>query len=99
MRVRKTVFSAARLGMRFTPGTRAQPNEMRLLVDKPMIQYGADPPSPQFCRISSLFPWSIVRGEPHTLLERSDLICTFPALSAFPGALLRLESCLLLGAA
>ena len=39
MRVRKGVFPAAGLGTRFLPATKAQPQEMLPLVDKPTIQY------------------------------------------------------------
>ena len=41
-RVRKAVFPAAGLGTRFLPVTKAQPKEMLPLVDKPIIQYGAE---------------------------------------------------------
>ena len=41
-RVRKAVFPAAGLGTRFLPATKAQPKEMLPLVDKPLIQYGAE---------------------------------------------------------
>ena len=41
-RVRKAVFPAAGLGTRFLPATKAQPKEMLPLVDKPIIQYGAE---------------------------------------------------------
>ena len=37
--VRKAVFSAAGLGTRFLPATKASPKEMLPLVDKPLIQY------------------------------------------------------------
>jgi UTP--glucose-1-phosphate uridylyltransferase len=40
--VRKAVFPAAGLGTRFLPATKAQPKEMLPLVDKPIIQYGAE---------------------------------------------------------
>ncbi len=39
MRVRKGVFTAAGLGTRLLPATKAQPKEMLPLVDKPIIQY------------------------------------------------------------
>ncbi len=39
MKVRKAVFPAAGLGTRFLPATKAQPEEMLPLVDKPIIQY------------------------------------------------------------
>jgi len=39
MRVRKAVFPAAGLGIRFLPATKAQPKEMLPIVDKPVIQY------------------------------------------------------------
>ncbi len=42
MKVRKAVFPAAGLGTRFLPATKAQPNEMLPLVDKPIIQYGVE---------------------------------------------------------
>ncbi|MGE0404931.1 MAG: UTP--glucose-1-phosphate uridylyltransferase, partial [Candidatus Korobacteraceae bacterium] len=42
MKVRKAVFPAAGLGTRFLPATKAQPKEMLPLVDKPIIQYGAE---------------------------------------------------------
>jgi UTP--glucose-1-phosphate uridylyltransferase len=41
-RVRKAVFPAAGLGTRFLPATKAQPKEMLVLVDKPIIQYGVE---------------------------------------------------------
>src|SRR6202166_1961038 len=41
-KVRKAVFPAAGLGTRFLPATKAQPKEMRPLVDKPLIQYGVE---------------------------------------------------------
>ena len=40
--IRKAVFPAAGLGTRFLPATKAQPKEMLVLVDKPVIQYGVD---------------------------------------------------------
>src|SRR5437899_8339723 len=40
--VRKAVFPAAGLGTRFLPATNAQPKEMLLIVDKPIIQYGVE---------------------------------------------------------
>lgn len=42
MKVRKAVFPAAGLGTRFLPATKAQPKEMLVLVDKPIIQYGVE---------------------------------------------------------
>jgi UTP--glucose-1-phosphate uridylyltransferase len=39
MKVRKAVFTAAGLGTRLLPATKAQPKEMLPLVDKPIIQY------------------------------------------------------------
>ncbi len=39
MKIRKAVFTAAGLGTRMLPATKAQPKEMLPLVDKPMIQY------------------------------------------------------------
>jgi UTP--glucose-1-phosphate uridylyltransferase len=42
MRVRKAVFPAAGLGTRFLPATKAQPKEMLVVVDKPVIQYGVE---------------------------------------------------------
>ncbi len=42
MPVRKAVFPAAGLGTRFLPATKAQPKEMLVLVDKPVIQYGVE---------------------------------------------------------
>ena len=41
-KVRKAVFPAAGLGTRFLPATKAQPKEMLVLVDKPVIQYGVE---------------------------------------------------------
>jgi UTP--glucose-1-phosphate uridylyltransferase len=38
-KIRKAVFPAAGLGTRFLPATKAQPKEMLILVDKPIIQY------------------------------------------------------------
>ena len=40
--VRTAVFPAAGLGTRFLPATKAQPKEMLVLVDKPIIQYGVE---------------------------------------------------------
>ena len=40
--VRKAVFPAAGLGTRFLPATKAQPKEMLVLVDKPVMQYGVE---------------------------------------------------------
>jgi UTP--glucose-1-phosphate uridylyltransferase len=40
--VRKAVFPAAGLGTRFLPATKAQPKEMLVLVDTPVIQYGVE---------------------------------------------------------
>lgn len=40
--IRKAVFPAAGLGIRFLPATKAQPKEMLPLVDKPIIQYGVE---------------------------------------------------------
>ncbi|HEV8396409.1 MAG TPA: UTP--glucose-1-phosphate uridylyltransferase GalU [Vicinamibacterales bacterium] len=42
MAVRTAVFPAAGLGTRFLPATKAQPKEMLVLVDKPVIQYGVE---------------------------------------------------------
>lgn len=39
MKVRKAVISAAGLGTRFLPATKAQPKKMLPIVDKPTIQY------------------------------------------------------------
>src|SRR5436309_1108980 len=39
MTVRKAVIPAAGLGTRFLPATKAQPQEMLPVVDKPAIQY------------------------------------------------------------
>ncbi|HUU50081.1 MAG TPA: UTP--glucose-1-phosphate uridylyltransferase GalU [Nitrospinota bacterium] len=39
MKIRKAVFPAAGLGIRFLPATKASPKEMIPLVDKPLIQY------------------------------------------------------------
>jgi UTP--glucose-1-phosphate uridylyltransferase len=40
--IRTAVFPAAGLGTRFLPATKAQPKEMLVLVDKPVIQYGVE---------------------------------------------------------
>jgi UTP--glucose-1-phosphate uridylyltransferase len=40
--IRKAVFPAAGLGTRFLPATKAQPKEMLVLVDRPVIQYGVE---------------------------------------------------------
>lgn len=40
--IRKAVFPAAGMGTRFLPATKAQPKEMLVLVDKPVIQYGVE---------------------------------------------------------
>ena len=39
MKIRKAVIPAAGWGTRFLPATKAQPKEMLVLVDKPIIQY------------------------------------------------------------
>ncbi len=41
-KVRRAVFPAAGLGTRFLPATKAQPKEMLVLVDKPIIQYAVE---------------------------------------------------------
>jgi UTP--glucose-1-phosphate uridylyltransferase len=41
-RVSRAVFPAAGLGTRFLPATKAQPKEMLVLVDKPIIQYAVE---------------------------------------------------------
>lgn len=38
MIIRKAIISAAGLGSRFLPATKAQPKEMLPIVDKPAIQ-------------------------------------------------------------
>ena len=40
--IRKAVFPVAGLGTRFLPATKASPKEMLPIVDKPLIQYGAE---------------------------------------------------------
>src|ERR671931_900300 len=40
--IRKAIFPAAGLGTLFLPATKAQPKEMLVLVDKPVIQYGVE---------------------------------------------------------
>ena len=40
--IRKALFPAAGVGTRFLPATKAQPKEMLVLVDKPIIQYGVE---------------------------------------------------------
>src|ERR671917_1705978 len=40
--IRKAVFPAAGLGRPFLPATKAQPKEMLVLFDKPVIQYGVE---------------------------------------------------------
>lgn len=42
MKVKKAVVTAAGLGTRFLPATKAQPKEMLPLVDKPLIQYAVE---------------------------------------------------------
>ncbi|OLC16475.1 MAG: UTP--glucose-1-phosphate uridylyltransferase GalU [Chloroflexi bacterium] len=42
MPVRKAIITAAGLGTRFLPATKAQPKEMLPLVDKPAIQYSVE---------------------------------------------------------
>ena len=39
MNIRKAVIPSAGYGTRFLPATKAQPKEMLVLVDKPIIQY------------------------------------------------------------
>ena len=41
-KIRRAVFPAAGLGTRFLPATKAQPKEMLVLVDKPIIQYAVE---------------------------------------------------------
>ena len=41
-KLRRAVFPAAGLGTRFLPATKAQPKEMLVLVDKPIIQYAVE---------------------------------------------------------
>jgi UTP--glucose-1-phosphate uridylyltransferase len=41
-RICRAVFPAAGLGTRFLPATKAQPKEMLVLVDKPIIQYAVE---------------------------------------------------------
>ena len=41
-RIQRAVFPAAGLGTRFLPATKAQPKEMLVLVDKPIIQYAVE---------------------------------------------------------
>lgn len=41
-KIRKAVFPVAGLGTRFLPATKANPKEMLTVVDKPLIQYGAE---------------------------------------------------------
>src|SRR5260370_28896437 len=40
--VRKAIITAAGLGTRFLPATKAQPKEMLPLLDKPAIQYSVE---------------------------------------------------------
>jgi UTP--glucose-1-phosphate uridylyltransferase len=40
--IHRAVFPAAGLGTRFLPATKAQPKEMLVLVDKPIIQYAVE---------------------------------------------------------
>ncbi len=42
MTIRKAVLTAAGLGTRFLPATKAQPKEMLPIVDKPIIQYSIE---------------------------------------------------------
>ncbi len=42
VKIRRAVFPAAGLGTRFLPATKAQPKEMLVLVDKPIIQYAVE---------------------------------------------------------
>jgi UTP--glucose-1-phosphate uridylyltransferase len=42
VKIRKAVFPVAGLGTRFLPATKANPKEMLPVVDKPLIQYGAE---------------------------------------------------------
>jgi UTP--glucose-1-phosphate uridylyltransferase len=41
-KIHRAVFPAAGLGTRFLPATKAQPKEMLVLVDKPIIQYSVE---------------------------------------------------------
>ncbi len=41
-KIRRAVFPVAGLGTRFLPATKAQPKEMLVLVDKPIIQYAVE---------------------------------------------------------
>lgn len=42
MIVKKAIFPVAGLGTRFLPATKAQPKEMLVVVDKPLIQYAVE---------------------------------------------------------
>ena len=42
MKIRKAILPVAGMGTRFLPATKAQPKEMLVLVDKPIIQYGVE---------------------------------------------------------
>ena len=42
LKVRKAVFPVAGLGTRFLPATKAMPNELLPIIDKPLIQYAAE---------------------------------------------------------
>ena len=38
-KIKKAIFPVAGFGTRFLPATKAQPKEMLMVVDKPVIQY------------------------------------------------------------
>src|SRR3954451_3889595 len=42
MSIQKAIFPVAGLGTRFLPATKAQPQEMLPVVDKPLIQYAVE---------------------------------------------------------
>ena len=41
-KIRKAVFPVGGLGTRFLPATKAMPNEMLTVVDKPLIHYAVE---------------------------------------------------------
>ena len=75
-RVRKAVLPAAGLGTRFLPATKAQPKEMLVVVDKPLIQYVAEE-----CVASGIEHIIIVTGKGKNAIE--DHFDSAPSLERF----------------
>ena len=66
--IQTAIFPAAGLGTRLLPATKAQPKEMLMLVDKPVIQYGIE----EAAR-SGVNNIVIVTGRDNTIKNHFDL--------------------------